>query len=911
MIPSMIMSVVLCAVGAMGNTVCAVMIDGLRCEYLKNPLSIDTDRPRLSWIIASDQRAQRQTAFRVLVASSPERLAADQGDLWDSGKVKSEQSVFARYAGTPLASGARCYWKVRIWDRDDVASGWSTPAQFTVGLLSAGDWKGRWIGMASAGDHEEPWFRKTFTLEQKPHAALAYVGSIGYHELYVNGRKVGDRVLNPSVSYLAKRALYVTYDITDYLKPGANVAAVWLAPGWSLFKGVNPVMDFQLSKRPLLMAQLDIRTRGKTSMVVVSDETWKCRLSSEKHLGEWTYTNYGGDRIDGRGDLSGWNDVGCSDSAWERATAYDLKRILSPDLVEPNRKCETIRPVSVTKMGPRKYRVDMGRFYTGWVEAKLKGAPGKTIAISLSYDRTVECQYNQRDEYIVGAGGQGTFCNHFSYHGCRYVTIEGLDSPPALADIVGYRIGNDFRRAGSFDCSNKLFKRTYDADVNTLLNLTTGGVMVDCPHRERLGYGDTCQTSLETMMGTVDAGAFYTKWARDWCDIQQDNGYVAHTAPMTDGGGGPCWSGSIMMIPWGVFQSCGDRRILESSYPHVKRWLAFLQAKCDTNGLLLPFVPPGGTTYPQWCFLGDWVTPHGSEMSDSIEALFFNNCYYLLALRTASSIARELGHDDDTKTYQTRAEGLKRALNSRFFNATTNSYLDGRQGRYAMALVSGAVPEDRIAAVMANLRSDVLVTRKGHLDVGDPVIQFMTKYLTERDANDVVFAYMNQTTFPSYGFFLGRGLDTWPETWDNRGPDSSIIHGCFTGISGWFLRGIAGIRPDPAAPGFKRMIIKPAVVGDLTWAEGCFNSLYGRIVSKWKRNGNTLTIEITIPANTTATIYLPAADSTSVLENGTPAESAVGVKFLHMEDACAVFQVQSGHYSFVSIMTKPSIEEQR
>lgn len=873
----------------------------LRCEYLKDPLGIDTARPRLSWIIASDHRGQRQTAYQVLVASSPELLAKDQGDLWDSGKATSDQNVLVEYAGAPLASGADCYWKVRAWDAADGVTDWSNPARFTVGLLANTDWTGRWIGMASADDHDEPWFRKTFTLAQNPSEALAYIASIGYHELYVNGRRVGDRVLNPSVSYLAKRALYVTYDIKDYLQPGNNVVAVWLAPGWSLFKGVNAKVDFQLTKKPLLLAQLDIRANGKDSLVVSSDDTWKCRLSPEKHLGEWTYTNFGGDRIDATKDLPGWNDVKLDDSSWERATVCDFHRILSPDLVEPNRKCETIRPVSVTQKGPQKYLIDMGRFYTGWIEAKLKGKPGSTVVISASYLSDLECQYNQRNEYVIGVVGEGTFCNHFSYHGCRYITIEGIDASPALTDIVGHRIGNDLRPAGSFDCSNRLLKKIYDADLNNCLNLVTGGMPADCPHRERLGYGDSSLGTLDTMLFSVESGALTKKWAQDWCDIQENDGYVAHTAPTMDGGGAPWLSGSIMLVPWSVFQSYGDRQLLETSYPDIKRWLAFLQSQCDAEGLLTSFMRPG-TAFPQWCFIGDWVTPHGSELSDSPEALLFNNCYYLVVTRTASHIARALGKNDDAKIYEASADRITNALNKRFFNAANNTYIDTRQTHCVMPLVANAVPDDRVAAVMANLRNEILVTHKGHIDVGDPGIYYMTQYLTDNNANDLVFSYINQTTYPGYGFFIEQGLDTWPETWDAKEP--SIIHGCFTGIGTWLVRGIAGIRPDPTSPGFKHFFVKPAIVGDVTWASGVYDSVYGRIACKWAVESGRLTLKVTVPVNTTATVYVPTQDVATVTESGKPTGDVSGVKFVRMEGGCAMFDVQSGNYEFMATLPK-------
>lgn len=871
--------------GHSGEEPCRVV--QLRCEYLRDPIGIDTIKPRLSWMVESDRRGRRQTVYQIVIASSPELLANEHGDLWDSGKVVSDLSVLVEYAGLPLASGTRCYWKVRIWDEDGVASDWSSTARFTVGLLAADDWKGQWIGMATASDHDEPWFRKTFALKQKPESAVVYVGSIGYHELFINGRRVGDRVLSPSISDLTKRALYVTHDIADYLQPGKNVIAVWLAPGWSLFRGVNPGTDFQFSKSPLLIAQIDVWSGAETQTLLATDSSWKCRLSSERHLGEWTYTNFGGDRIDATQDIPGWNNIGLDDATWASVAIYQLDRTLSSDLVPPNRKQETIHPLSVTEIGPHKYRVDMGRLFAGWIETKLNGRPGRTIAVSTSYNDQIECQYNQRNEYVLSATGEGAFCNHFAYHGIRYVTIDGLDDAPALTEVIGHRVGNDFERTGSFDCSNKLLKEIYDTDVNTLLNLTTGGVMVDCPHRERLGYGDTCQTSIEAMAAAVDAAAFYTKWARDWRDIQADSGYVGHTAPTRDGGGGPCWSGSMMMIPWSLYQLYGDRRALEDVYEPMKRWLQFLQTKCDAEGLLVPFPPPSGTAFLQWCFIGDWVTPHGSELSDSPEALYFNNCYYLLAVQTAAEIARALNNKEDAAAHEMLAERIAAAINKRYFDPARNIYLDTRQSRYAMALVSGAVPENHRSAVHANLCREILVNQNAHLDVGDPVFYYMTQYLTDHNASDIVFAYMNQPTYPGYGHFIQRGLNTWPETWDAQGPEASMIHGCFTGISAWFVRGVLGIRSDPAAPGFRHFVIKPAVVGDITWAKGEYRSPYGRIGCDWKLDNGMLKVTVDVPPNSSATVCLPAKDSAAIKK----ADPSVRV-----ENGRAVFDLRAGRH---------------
>jgi hypothetical protein len=878
----------------MASSLCfSAEVQNLRCEYQKNPLGIDSAKPRFSWSIQSERRNQVQSGFQVLVASSLELLAKEQGDIWDSGKTKSNQNVWIEYAGKPLASGMAGFWKVRVWDGNDAVSMWSEPSHFSIGLLDASDWKGQWIGMASADIHEEPWFRKTFTLEQKPRSALIYVASIGYHELYVNGQKVDDRLLAPSVSYLTKRALYVTYDIAPLLKPGKNAVAVWLSPGWALFKGVNPVMDFQLSKSPVFIAQLNMRDAANKTTSVTSDTTWKCHLSSERHLGEWTNSNFGGDRIDTSKDLPGWNVADFDDSAWEVATAYleyNNRKILSPDLVEPNRRMGEIHAVGIEKTGPSTYRIDLGENFSGGIEATLKGKPGNVVTLMASTEKGAECEFNQRDELVIGDSGQATFRNHFGYHEYRYVTISGVENAPALGDIHGYRIGNDLARTGHFDASNPLLKRIYDATYNNCINLTTGGMMVDCPHRERLGYGGDAHTSMEMNLSSRECGAFYSKWAQDWCDIQPEDGDIAHTAPTIDGGGGPGWGGFVILMPWQVYQTYGDRRILEKTYPHMKRWLAFVQTKCDAEELFHPF---GGS----WGFLGDWVTPHGSEQSDSPEAFLFNNCYRLYAIRIVAKVARALGQTEDAQRYEAQAGIVKKAVHKRFFNATDNTYLDTKQTHCVMPLVADLVPEELVPKVMENLRNEILVAQKGHLDVGLHGLYFMTKYLTEHDGGDLVFTYANQPTYPGYGNFLELGVNTWPEEW---GKLDSKIHGCYNSIGGWFLHGLGGVRPDPNAPGFQHFIVKPTIVGDLTWVKSDWRSLQGPIVSHWTRNGQSLTMEITIPANTSATVYVPSRNGTAVTESGKPIEKAEGVRVLSHGPNETVLEIGSGHYQFRS-----------
>lgn len=879
---------------------------GLRCEYMHSPMGLDTAKPRFSWELLCSKRGTMQSGYRILVASSADKLAKSQGDLWDSGKMESAQSVGVEYRGAKLAAGVRAMWKVQVWDQNGTASPWSEVADFSVGLLAPEDWAACWIGMASAERADCPWMRKTFTLEQIPESALAYVGSIGYHELYINGHKVGDQVLAPSVSNLRKRALYLTYDVRQYLRRGENAVALWVAPGWSGFGHRDPESTFKVAKGALAIAQLQLGPMSGPFTRIVSDESWRCSLSTTRHRGEWRYGDFGGDRVDANKEIARWNDTGLDDSRWGKATVYHPGCILSSDWIEPNRIIRDIPAARVKAIGPKKYRFEMAELFTGWVELKVKGQPGQQVNIGVSSIPGRDDEFNQRNVYIIGASGSGVFCNRFSYHLVGIVTVEGLDVPPVAGDLVGHMVANDRRSIGSFQCSNELLNKIYNITVNNYQNLSTGGMTVDCPHRERLGYGGDGHTSLEIALDAFDSHAFLSKWAQDWRDIQEPGGRIKHTAPTMGGGGGPAWSGFAITLPWEVYKNYGDTRILEATYPVARKWLSYMDEHIGADGLLQPL--PGG----KWMFLGDWLAPGGrKEAFDSTEALFFNNCYLVYAIKMTAKIARVIGKPDDAVALEKRAEVLVNAINRRFLNKDTMVYLDTRQLRCIMPLVSGIVeaPAD-VAAMMKNLEKELLVVRKGHLDTGLHGTYFMTKYLTEHDRSDLIFTYATQRTAPGYGALIAKGYTTWPEQWE--GCDSRM-HGCFNSIGGWFLRGIAGIRVDESFPGFSHFIIKPSPVGDLTWARGSYHSIRGPVVCYWKRDEAKFTLAVTVPGNSRATVYVPAKDAESLTETGKPTADAPGVKFLRMEAGAAVFEVGSGHYAFQSDglpnLPKPSGQE--
>ncbi|MCF6285638.1 MAG: glycoside hydrolase family 78 protein, partial [Candidatus Hydrogenedentes bacterium] len=806
---------------------------GLRCEYRQNPLGIDVVLPRLAWKVESVSRGVQQNAYQVLVASSPKKLNEDDGDLWDSGKVESGQSIHVVYAGAPLLSRQFCYWKVRLWDGDSKPGPWSKTARWTMGLLSEADWAGAWIGVDWMEDNAGPlpWLRKSFTLDTAPERATAYVCALGYYELYVNGKKVDDHVLSPAVSDYGKRGLYLTHDISGYLKKGENTMALWLGRGWSLrmLKGAS-------TNGPVVRAQFEITSNTGAPVTVVTDTSWKAHKSPITPLGPMESGNYGGERYDSRLEMADWATTDFDDGGWGNAVAYEpATPQISAQLSEPNRVLGAIPAKTVKRQEDGTYLVDMGKNFTGWIEYRFPEGGPKGSEVRIEYgdkflDNGVLQVYNQYDEYVFSGATPQAFRSRFNYHAFRWVHIKGLEAAPRPEDITGSWISTDYAPAATFSCSNELLNDIYDTASWTYRCLTLGSYVVDCPHRERLGYGGDSGTSMEMGMTNFQTAPLYTKWLRDWRDTQVSDGDLPHTAPNAQiAGGGPAWSGICVTMPWQVYLQFGDQRILEQSYPTMQRWLSFLKTKMK-DGILAPYSGVGYSGM-QWSFLGDWVPPNRDQSRDRVDdrsTLFFNNCYYVHNLQLAAQTALVLGKPDDAADYTKQAKALSTRLHARFLNDDGVSYVNGEQPYLAMPLLFGITPEDKQEAVMDALRDLILVKQKGHLNTGMHGTYFMIRYLTDNDHSDLVYAITSKRSYPSWGYMLDNDATTIWEEWDG---DNSHIHDTLISVGMWFVQGLAGIQPDPTSPGFKHFFIRPALVGDLTQVSGSHVTLYGRIVS--------------------------------------------------------------------------------
>jgi alpha-L-rhamnosidase len=772
-----------------------------------------------------------------------------------------------------------CHWKVRVWLNDGKPSAWSAAAGWSMGLLKPEDWQAKWVKPAGTGS--EPWLRKEFTLTFVPERALAFVNVKGYFELYVNGKMVGDDVLAPAVTQDNKRSLYTTYDISKYLRAGSNCIGLWLGRGW-------------IKTGAIARVQLDMAV-GAQRVVVGTDRTWTGMASTHELRGPWEWSNMGGETIDARKEIAAWNEVGCKTGAWQA-----VEEIAAPEgavtaqSCSPNRINKVIPMTACTNKGANNWELDFGTNLTGWLRLRLPQlAAGQHLTIAYA-DKPGQT-FNQVDEYISSGKPGEVFCSKFNYHGFRYAIVDGLTDKPAPGDAEALLIESDLDPAGNFECSNDLFNRIHQLNLWTIRCLSLGGYMVDCPHRERLGYGDG-QTSLDTQIMNRNAPAFYAKWTIDWLDAQNPGtGQFPHTAPFViPSWGGPGWGGIAGVLPWKNFLYYGDLRLLDRCYEPMRRYSEYLDGQCK-DGVLRQ-------TGEQGQFLGDWVPPErGMDTQNwpgQTACELFNNGYRVYLWQILERSARILGKTKDADDYAARIQKTRPLIHAAFYDPQKQLYVIDEQAYQVMPLLAGIVPDALVGTIQKKLEDLILVKSNGHLDTGMLGTYFLIQYLQETGRNDLLYTIFNQQTYPGWGYMLAQGATTMWEQWNGY---YSHIHSCFASPGSWFYQGLAGIRPDESGPGFKKIIIKPAIVGDLTWVKCGHDSIHGKIASNWRLEGDKLTMDVTIPANTTATVHVPAKNEAGVTESGKPTDEVKGVRFLRMENNAAVYAVGSGQYSFHSV----------
>jgi alpha-L-rhamnosidase len=769
-----------------------------------------------------------------------------------------------------------------------------------MGMLNPSDWQAKWVGGVyadpNAPERFMPLFRKTFALEGKPVRATAYVAALGYEKLYVNGRPIGDDVCGPPVSDFDKRAYYLTYDVTHAVRQGDNCVGVALGKGWycETFPGVIP-------GGPFARVQVEVTLDNGNTVTLASDESWKTHSGPVAALGKTTEGNLKGERIDATAELPGWNTPSFDDSKWDAALVVEppTPAVVAP-MMQPNRIRESITAVSVEPAGPDEYVFDFGRNLTGMFELKLQGNPGQPVSIRYAERGGQEepgtfMDYHTLDEYIPRSADPEVFRNRFNYHAYRYAFVKGLRRPPTKEDARALFLQTDYEVRGSFQCSNSLLNRIYDTTLYTYRCVCAGGVTVDCPHRERLGYGGDSQITSRTALYAGDLGALYTKWLGNFRDVQNpDTGEIPNIAPAFHGaGGGPTWGGISIALPYDLYLHYGDTRVLRDNYDMMKRYIAFLDSKSKDN-LLQPY---GNEFYG---FIGDWVAPGydqggGRPWSPEEWRTFFNNCYCAYANDLVGKIAAVLGEKDDAALYAKKADTIREATHKAYFKPDTNSYVEGGQAYLAFALLSGVTPEALRPAVFENLVKRITETDQGHMNAGMHGSMFLLRYLTDHNRDDLNFLMMNQATYPGWGFIVEKGGTTMWEQW---GGDHSHIHSTLLQPGEWFPRGLGGIKTDAEHPGFRRAIIEPHPVGDLTWANTWYDTVRGPVASNWKVDDQKFTLDVEIPANTTALVRIPAAGAEKITESGAPLADNKLIAVAQSENGSVSLEVPSGKYHF-------------
>ncbi|VGO13420.1 hypothetical protein PDESU_01977 [Pontiella desulfatans] len=861
-------------------------VSDLRCEDLVDPIGIDILKPRLSWRMLSGENGATQSAYHVLVATSPGLLKEGSADLWDSGKVNTNQSQHIMYAGKNLSRGIPHYWTVRIWNEKGDVSSWGNSAVWTLfNMTSNKDWQAKWITDGSSS----PWLRHSAELTVPPERAYIYVNALGYFQLFINGKRVGNDEFAPHVGQYNKRTFCITYDVTKYLKQGGNAIGFWMGSGWNQ-GGAG------LKTAPSVRAQLEMADANREITTLITDETWRAKASSLAYRGKWKTNNYGGEVHTASQDQPDWANSDFDDSAWPRAKLAKVADTpVSSEMLQRNRVIETITPVKVTNLTNTTWLVDMGKAMTGTFEITFpKAAKGHKVSMQFGDSYTPDKNggisklnsFRQASEYICRGNGVEMFKNRFNYASCRYILIRNApEGRLTTEDIKGYFITTDLPKASTFNCSDETLNGIYTMVDHTLRCLMLGGYQVDCHSRERNGYGGDGQSSLDTTLCFLRSDAFYRKWTRDWLDGQRNDGGFTYTSPASGHGGGPFWCGFLTAATLKHYHHYGDISLVRRNYPAIKKWFELAQSK-TVNDLQQKFC--GG-----W-YLGDWASPKGVD--DKGNAEVFIHAYMSYALEQAAKLADALGEIADARMFRERAAARNVATHSKFFDPKGRKYGSGDQVTYVIPLMAGVVPDELHDEVFDGFEETLIEKNKGHLSTGLSGTYMMIQYLQSIDRDDLIYSFSSKRTYPSWGYMIENGATATWEYWDGK---LSRIHNCYNNIGSWFIEGLAGIRPDPKKPGFQNAIIKPAFIKQLRYVNGSHDSVYGRIESNWKRQGDAIIMTVKIPANSTATVYVPAGSVDDVTVNGLAIKKAEHVTFRRMERNRAVIKVGAGSYEFL------------
>ena len=886
-----------------------VTFQKLLCEYAGNPINVDVARPRFSWVVTSGERGQCQTACRVMVSTTLEGLTGGRPDMWDSVGLAPRSTVHLQYEGKPLASNTQYFWQVEIRDRHGHRYR-SEPSRFTTALLAAGDWQANWIGANRAPEpkpakgflmdpkeesglkdpvaHEgrSVLLRTEFALDRPIKQARVFVTGLGFYELMLNGRRVGDHVLAPAKTPYHQHILYDTYDVTDLLSQGANAIGVHLGNGW-----YDPYRKWWREYRmqwfgyKKALVQLHVTYTDGTERVIVSNERWKATR------GPVLYNCvYDGEVYDANQEKRGWSEARYDDSAWDQAVIMDRPAAeLRSHLMPPIRTNQVRSPVKVTEPKPGMKVYDLGQNFTGWVRVALKGAKGTRVFLRFSEelheDGTLDFTCNEKAkatvEYVMKGGGGEVYEPRFTYFGFQYVEVTAQPELPTIESLQGCVTFSANDHIGTFECSHPLINKMHHATVWSQRSNMLGYPM-DCPQRdERLGWFGDAQVTAEEAMFNFDMALFYENWLRG-IRANQDpaSGDIPIISPrpyIKDEG--VEWSSSFFSIVWHCYQYYGDRQILKANYTAMKRYMGFLAGIAENH-----IVPQG--------WIGDWgsmVEGWTEGEPESVPTAF----YYYNATILAKA-ARVLGETADVTYYAKLAQEIKTAYNAKYFDATTGNYNDGSQMANAFPLFLGIVAEDQRDVVLRHIVHDVEQVHDTHLTTGVLGTKYLIDVLSMEGRSDVAWALATQTTYPSWAEMMKR-FNTMCEFWTLKQSHNHVMMGS---IDAWFYKTLAGIQLVEDKPAYEHFVVRPFPAQGLDYAKASVQTIKGTVASSWTKTEKTFALKVEVPFGCTCTVHVLAEQAVVVKEGSVAAANAEGVRSLGYREGCHVFEVQSGQYTF-------------
>jgi len=837
-------------------------IVNLRTEYLTNPVGLDSPSPRFTWMIRSDRKGCLQASYSLQIASSPELLEKGKADIWDSGVVRCGESRAVYHAAKALQSHTVYYWRVQVRDRSG-RNGCSPIATFETAKMNAKDWDAAWIT-----DHftkefrKSPMLRKNFNLTKEIRRARAYVCGLGYYVLYLNGKRVGDRWLDPGYTDFRRRVLYSTYDVTSLVKKGGNAVAGVLGNGWFNIQALA-VWGFQNAEwrmRPRLLCEIRVEYTDGSQEIIATNSSWKT------NTGPYLYNNlYSGDFYDARLEKTGWTEAGYKDDEWTDAIIADATAPkLAAQQMPPTRVTEEVKPVDMRVFADNVYVFRMEKNMAGVCRLRLSGEAGTRVTVSygelLSPDGRLNqgniALYFQREKngmpfhldpaeefqtdvfYLKGEGTE-EFVPSFTYHGFQYVEVRS--SKPIHIDkesLTGLFLHTDVEPAGSFTCSNEILNKLAEASRRSYLS-NLYSIPTDCPQREKNGWTADGYISMDLGLLNYDGITVYEKWVNDFVDNQREEGNISGIVPSSGWGYtdwiGPVWDAGMFIVPYNLYLYYGDNRAIETIYPSCEKYLQYLEKK-ETDGKL---------TYG----IGDWVFYKTRTPTD-----FTSTAFYYLDNKLMALFAKLLGKDGSV--YEQKAAKLRDLVNKNWLDVHKGVYAGGTQAAQAVALALGLVDKDREQQVAGNLAA--MIRENGYqLDFGMLGSKFVPAMLSRYGFAEEAYRMITSEKAPSWASWIRKGLTTLPETWvlDDKYKDASLNHVFLGDVTAWMTKTIAGINYDENQPGYAHIVIRPHFIHDLLWAKGEYRSVRGLIRSEWRRESGKIVLSVLIPPNCTATLH--------------------------------------------------------